>query len=255
MMPSQNEAIRKAAALLREARKGVALTGAGISTPSGIPDFRSPDSGLWKRYDPMEVASLQSFRYDPERFFAWLREIASGMQSALPNPAHYALVSLQRAGHIRTIITQNVDALHQRAGARHVLEVHGSLETLTCIRCYHEFRAADYMQAYLEEGLIPRCPDCGGILKPNIILFEEQLPIQTWHQAQEAARTCDLMLVAGSSLTVMPVAGLPIQAVNNGARMLIINKAPTYLDVRADVVLRGDVAELLPLLAEEALRG
>ncbi len=255
MKSSSDKSIRRAAALLREARRGVALTGAGISTPSGIPDFRSPESGLWKRYDPMEVASLRAFRHNPERFFAWLREIASGIHAARPNPAHYALVSLQQAGYIHTIITQNVDALHQRAGARHVLEVHGSLETLTCTRCYHKFRAADYMEAYLENGDIPRCADCGGILKPDVILFEEQLPIQVWHQAQEAARTCDLMLVAGSSLTVMPVAGLPMQTLNNNAPLIIVNKAPTYIDVRAEVVLRGDVAELLPLLAEETLHG
>ncbi len=250
-----NEAIRKAAALLREARNGIALTGAGVSTPSGIPDFRSPESGLWKRYNPMEVASLRAFRYNPERFYAWLREIASGIRAAQPNPAHYALAALQQAGYIHTIITQNVDALHQRAGVRRVLEVHGTLETLTCTRCYHKFHAADYIEDYLENGNIPRCPDCGGVLKPDVILFEEQLPFLVWNQAQEAARTCDLILVAGSSLTVMPVAGLPVQALNNNARMIIINKAPTYIDVRADVVLRGDVAELLPLLAEEALRG
>ncbi len=248
-----HHAIRQAAGLLRAARNGVALTGAGISTPSGIPDFRSQDSGLWKRYDPMEVASLRAFRYNPERFFAWLREIAGEMQAAQPNPAHHALTRLQQQGSIRTIITQNVDGLHQRAGARNVLEVHGSLRTLTCIRCYHKADARGHMEAYLRAGDIPRCPDCGGILKPDIILFEEQLPVQTWYQAQEAARTCDLILVAGSSLTVMPVAGLPMQAIHHGAHMILINKAPTYIDVRADVVLRGDVAEVLPLLAEEVL--
>ncbi len=250
-----DKAIRTAAALLREARNGMALTGAGVSTPSGIPDFRSPESGLWKRYNPMEVASLRAFRYNPERFYAWLREIAGGIRSAQPNPAHYALASLQQAGYIHTIVTQNVDALHQRAGAQHVLEVHGTLETLTCVHCYHKFRAADYITDYLENGVIPRCADCGGVLKPDVILFEEQLPLQVWRQAQEAARTCDLILIAGSSLTVMPVAGLPVQALNNNARMIIINKAPTYIDARAEVVLRGDVAELLPLLAEETLRG
>ncbi len=251
MRTTLDAGIQKAASLLRAAHQGVALTGAGISTPSGIPDFRSRDSGLWKRYDPMEVASLHSFRYHPEKFFAWLREIALEMQSAHPNPAHTALVALQNLGHIQTIITQNVDGLLQRAGAQHVLEVHGSLRTLTCIRCYRKASANDYMEAYLHQGTIPRCDQCGGILKPDIILFEEQLPVQTWYQAQEAVRTCDFILVAGSSLTVMPVAGLPMQAINRGTPMVIINKAPTYLDVRAEVILRGDVAALLPKLVQE----
>ncbi len=251
MSASLHTAIQKAAVLLRAARRGVALTGAGISTPSGIPDFRSRDSGLWKRFDPMEVASLHAFRYRPEKFYAWLREIAREIQAAQPNPAHTALAQLQTMDRIQTIITQNVDGLLQRAGARRVLEVHGSLRTLTCIRCYRKASAGDYMDAYLREGVIPRCDECGSILKPDIILFEEQLPVQIWYQAQKAVRNCDLILVAGSSLTVMPVAGLPMQAINRGARMVIINKAPTYIDVRADVILRGDVATLLPQLVQE----
>ncbi|GAB4523257.1 MAG: NAD-dependent protein deacylase Cob2 [Anaerolineales bacterium] len=255
MTASLQAAIQKAAALLRSARQGVALTGAGLSTPSGIPDFRSLDSGLWKRYDPMAVASLRAFRYQPEAFFAWLREIALEIQHACPNPAHEALAQLQQDGYLKTIVTQNVDGLQQRAGASRVVEVHGSLNTLTCIRCYQRFHASGHLQAYLMEGEIPRCPDCGNILKPDIILFEEQLPLEPWRQAEESMRTCDFVIVAGSSLTVMPVAGLPMQAVSHGAHLVIINKAPTYIDVRADVVLHGDVADILPLLAQEVLHG
>ncbi len=255
MTSSLQDATQKVVTLLREAHQAVALTGAGISTPSGIPDFRSSDSSLWKRYDPMEVASLHSFRYRPEIFFTWLRQIATDIHQARPNPAHEALGQLQQGGYLPTIVTQNVDGLQQRAGATRVLEVHGSLSSLTCIRCYRQYSATDYMQTYLTEGDIPHCPDCGGLLKPNIVLFEEQLPLDVWREAEKAIRTCDLLLVAGSSLTVMPVAGLPMQAVSHGAHLVIVNRDPTYIDVRADVVLHGDVADILPRIAQEVLRG
>jgi NAD-dependent deacetylase len=241
--------IHCAADLLRSFHHGVVLSGAGISTPSGIPDFRSAGSGLWKRFDPFEVASLSAFRYHPEKFFAWFRSLAQIMWQAEPNAAHFALAQLERAGCITTIITQNIDGLHQQAGSSRVLEVHGTLQTLTCIGCYRQFDSAGFIEPYLERGEIPRCPGCYHILKPNAVLFEEQLPARTWLQARQACRECDLILVTGSSLEVMPVAGLPMQAVEHGARLILINQSPTYLDVRADVVLRGDLAEILPRIA------
>lgn len=245
--------VQLAAALLRSSKYAIALTGAGISTPSGIPDFRSAGSGLWTRYDPMEVASLSVFRYHPEKFFAWMRPLALGIIQAKPNPAHFGLARLEQAGFLRAIITQNIDGLHHRAGSQRVLEVHGSLRTLTCIGCYRQYNAAGYIEPYLESGEIPRCPSCHHILKPDVVLFEEQLPIHTWLEAQEACDLCDLMIVSGSSLEVMPVAELPLRAVENEAALILINQTPTYIDERADVLLRGDVAVIIPSLVIEVL--
>ncbi len=247
------QGIRGAAEIILQARQTVVLTGAGISTPSGIPDFRSPDSGLWNQYDPFEVASLESFRYNPEKFFHWIRPLAIGMHLAAPNPAHLALARLEQAGYIKTIITQNIDGLHQKAGAINVLEVHGSMQTLTCVSCFQKVEAVGYIEAFLERGDIPYCKRCRHVLKPDVILFGEQLPVRTWLKAQEVSKQCDLMIVAGSSLEVLPVAGLPMRALENGAHLIIINQSETYLDVRADVVFHDDVAAILPRIADEVL--
>jgi NAD-dependent deacetylase len=249
----QHQIIQKAAELIKAANKGVALTGAGISTPSGVPDFRSAGSGLWTRYLPMEVASLSTFRYDPEKFFAWLHPLASHMLGAEPNTAHQALQRLEEAGYLNTIITQNIDGLHTRAGSENVLEIHGTFNTLTCVGCFTRHESADLLQPFLLDGEIPHCPQCGKILKPDVILFEEQLPVKTWLKAQEAVRDCDLMIVAGTSLEVMPSAGLPMRAVEKGAPLIIINQTETYIDVRAELVINMDVADALPSIVEEIL--
>ncbi len=248
-----SEGVHKAAELVRSAHRTVILTGAGNSTSSGIPDFRSADSGLWTRFSPMEIASLSTFRYHPERFFEWLRPIASHMLAAQPNPSHIALAQLENSGHIKTIITQNIDGLHQRAGSQQVLEVHGTMYSMTCVECYQQYRSADFIGPYIEQGKIPLCPGCNKFLKPDVILFEEQLPVRTWLQAKDAVNTCDLLIVAGSSLIVMPVAGLPIRALENGAQVIVINKTPTYIDERSAVALYGDVAEIIPAIATEVL--
>ncbi|HLE53330.1 MAG TPA: Sir2 family NAD-dependent protein deacetylase [Anaerolineales bacterium] len=245
--------IHRAADLIRTIKNGVVLTGAGISTPSGIPDFRSAGSGLWTRYDPLEVASLSVFRYHPEKLFDWMRSLAISIRQALPNPAHIALAQLEQAGYVHTIITQNIDGLHQRAGSRCVLEVHGSFSTLTCISCYRQFDSTDFIEAYIERGEIPHCPDCAHILKPDVVLFEEQLPIRTWMQAKAACQSCGFLLVAGSSLEVVPAASLPIEGLEKGAKLVLINQTPTYLDVRADVIIPGDVAEIIPRIAAEVI--
>ena len=247
--------IAKAARLIRAANKVVALTGAGSSTPSGIPDFRSHDSGLWNRYSPMEVASLTRFRHQPEVFFEWLRPLARQLIQAQPNPSHKALAILEKVGHIQVVITQNIDGLHQRAGSKVVIEVHGSLKTLTCIGCYQQISSKGYIGPYIEGGQIPNCPICSKILKPDVVLFEEQLPIKPWLQAQDAVKTCDLMIVAGSSLVVMPVAGLPIDAFENQAKIIVVNLSPTYIDDYADIVIYGDVAEILPAIVSEVING
>ncbi len=246
-------AISEAARLIRNSRGTVTMTGAGISTPSGIPDFRSPDVGLWMRFEPMQVASLSAFRHHPEQFYQWLHPLAVQMVSAQPNPAHLALARLQNAGYISHIITQNIDGLHRQAGSQDVLEVHGSLDSMTCTSCYHQYPASGYIGEYINHRTIPRCAACGSILKPDVILYDEQLPVQTWLKAETATRQCDLMFVAGTSLEVMPSAKLPFEALEHGAHLIIVNHTATYLDERADVVIHADVADVLPRMADEVL--
>lgn len=239
--------------LVRQAQHVVILTGAGYSTRSGIPDFRSAGSGLWTKYLPMEVASLTTFRHNPELFFAWLHPLASHMLLAQPNSAHLALAEMEAAGILKAIITQNIDGLHSRAGSKNVLEVHGTFNSLTCVGCFKRYSAKGVIEPYLETSAIPRCPQCGAILKPDIILFEEQLPVRIWQQAEKACKACDLLLVAGTSLEVMPSARLPVDVLSHGGKLAIINQSETFVDERADLVLRGDVVEIMPLLAREVI--
>lgn len=246
-------ALEDAAELLRNAKHVVVLSGAGISTPSGIPDFRSEGTGLWSSDEPMEVASLNTFRTHPERFFNWFRPLAGQIFHALPNPAHVSLAKLENAAV--TIITQNIDGLHQKAGSKHVIEMHGTLDTLSCTNCFKRFESKNFLQAFIEHGTIPLCVNCNGILKPDVILFGEQLPQAAWFEAQSAARQCDLMIVAGTSLEVLPVAGLPVQTVDRGAHLIVINNTPTYIDVRADVVIMDDVATVLPNITKRVNHG
>lgn len=250
-----HSAIEDAAELVRKAKRAVVLTGAGISTPSGIPDFRSEGTGLWSRDEPLEVASLNTFRTAPERFFSWFRPLAGQIFYANANAAHLALAQLESAGHINTIITQNIDGLHQKAGSTCVVETHGTLRTLTCTSCYQKFDSEVFLKAFIDEGKIAFCSHCRGILKPDVILFGEQLPHAAWIQAQRAARQCDLMLVTGSSLEVLPVAGLPMQALDRGAHLIVVNNTPTYVNVRADIVILSDVASVLPEIAKRVLHG
>jgi len=172
---------------------------------------------------------------------------------AQPNTAHLGITQLQQAGFLQTIITQNIDALHQRAGSINVLEVHGSLESLTCIQCYRKVSSQAYIEPFVELGEIPHCPDCGVVLKPDLVLFGEQLPASTWLQAQAASKECDLMIAVGSSLEVLPVAGLPMRALENGAHLILINNSQTYLDVRADVVIREDASLIIPQIVKGVL--
>jgi NAD-dependent deacetylase len=251
--PPVRDAVGRAADLLRGARFAVALTGAGISTPSGIPDFRSTGSGLWHRVDPMRVASLTSFRYDPEAFFGFLRPLASQLLQAVPNAAHRALARLEQAGRLIGVITQNIDQLHQKAGSRKVVEVHGTYRRATCITCYREVDSGPYLAAFVEDGTVPRCAACGGVLKPNLILFGEQLPWAPFEQARAWCSAADVLVVAGSSLEVTPVSRLPQLALEGGARLIIVNREPTYLDPRAEAVFREDLVEVLPDLAAEVL--
>jgi NAD-dependent deacetylase len=247
--------IEFAADLFRQSKHAVILTGAGLSTPSGIPDFRSTGTGLWSKDEPLDAASLTTFRTKPERFFSWFRPLASQIFNAQPNAAHIALAKLEAAGKVQSIITQNIDMLHQKAGSKSVIEMHGTMQTLTCSQCYHQVQAQDYLASFVDTGDLPLCPKCNQLLKPDVILFGEQLPQAAVSKAQWNARHCDLMLVAGSSLEVLPVAGLPMQALDRGAHLIIINNTPTYLNVRADVAILEDVATIIPAIMERVLNG
>jgi NAD-dependent deacetylase len=241
------------AQLLKTARHAVALTGAGISTPSGIPDFRSRASGLWERYDPFTVASLTAFRHYPEKFFNWVHPLVQGIVQAKPNRAHYALADLEKAGYLAGVITQNIDDLHRRAGSKRVYEVHGHLRQATCVACFTVYDCEGFIEEFTKTGNPPHCGKCGAILKPDVVLIGEQLPYEVVQQAIRLLEDCDLVLIAGSSLEVTPVCTFPIQPLNHGAHMIIINNDPTFLDERADVVFREDVEHVLPRIADEVL--
>jgi NAD-dependent deacetylase len=240
------QATQTAASLIHKARYAVALTGAGISTPSGIPDFRSASTGLWNRDDPMKVASMTTFRQKPERFYNWLRPLLKKVWDASPNPAHTAVAELERSGCLKAVITQNIDGLHQMAGAKNVLEVHGTLTTMSCLHCGMSFGSREFRQQMLDSAFIPRCHHCESVLKPDIVLFEEMLPEDVWENAEQHCRQADVFLVAGSSLEVIPAAFLPDYALQGGAKLIINNYTPTHLDKNAAVLLPGNVAEVLP---------
>jgi len=238
--------IARAAALLREARYAVALTGAGHSTPSGIPDFRSPGTGLWERANPMEVATIYAFRRHPEAFYNWVRPLVTALLEAEPNPGHLALAKLEQGGWLKAVITQNIDGLHQRAGSREVLELHGHLREATCIRCYKILPTEEFLDDFLSSEKVPRCPMCDGVMKPNVVLFGEQLPVAVVNAAMAHIRQADLMLIAGSSLEVVPASQLPLIVRERAGRIIVVNLTPTYVDDVADVVIHADVAQALP---------
>lgn len=241
--------IARAAALLRGAHYAIALTGAGSSTPSGIPDFRSPGTGLWERVDPMEVASIYAFRRNPDAFYAWMRPMVMTLLMAEPNPGHLALAELEAGGWLKVIITQNIDDLHQRAGSREVLELHGHLREATCIRCYRVLPTKELLDDFLASGEVPRCPACGGVMKPNVVLFGEQLPAMVVNAAMKHVRQADVMLIVGSSLEVVPASWLPLQVCEHGGRLIVVNLTPTCVDDMAEVVIHADLAQVLPLIA------
>ncbi len=236
--------------MIRGAGHVVALTGAGISVPSGIPDFRSPGTGLWENVNPMEVAHIDVFRRDPERFWHFYGDRFQALEGIAPNPAHAALVTLERAGRLDGVITQNIDRLHERAGTRELVEVHGTISHSSCLRCRARF-PIDEVRARLaaDAAGVPRC-DCGAPLKPDVVLFGEFLPVDALARAESLARGADLLLCIGSSLEVFPVAGLPELTLARGGRIAILTQGPTPLDEAATVRMGGDIVdELAAVLA------
>jgi NAD-dependent deacetylase len=243
------EAIRELASLVLERQPVIALTGAGISTESGIPDFRSA-SGLWAQYDPMEYATIRAFRRDPVKVWEFYALRFSVLTHALPNAGHVALAELERRGLIKAIVTQNIDGLHQSAGSEDVLEVHGSIRTASCLDCGKRVPLEEVV-ASLRDRPAPPCPRCGAVLKPDVVMFGELLPVAEMDRAVELAREAGLLLAVGSSLEVYPVATLPDETARAGGVVAIVNRGPTAFDELAEVRIDGTAGETLAAVAAE----
>jgi NAD-dependent deacetylase len=228
------------AELIHAEQPCVVLTGAGVSTESGIPDFRGAD-GVWAQYDPYEVASINGFRRDPERVWEFYGRRLGVLADAEPNAAHRALAQLEQRGLVQAVVTQNVDGLHGRAGSQDVIEVHGSIATASCLDC-----GTTVERERVRELLpLPRCPACGTVLKPDVVMFGELLPIEAIDRATCLARDAALLLVVGSSLEVWPVAGLPAATLEGGGKLAIVNREPTIYDGRAGLVVHGTAGDVL----------
>ncbi|MEY2535279.1 MAG: NAD-dependent deacetylase [bacterium] len=242
--------VARLAELVRGAGSVVALTGAGISVPSGIPDFRSPGTGIWEDVDPMEVAHIDAWRSDPERFWRFYGHRFQTLEGKEPNAAHHALVELERRGRLRAVVTQNIDMLHRKAGTRDLVEVHGTIEHSSCLACGATYALAE-ARARLERDPagVPRC-DCERPLKPDVVLFGEWLPEAALDRAFALAAEADVLLCVGTSLEVHPVAQLPAITHAAGGAVAVVTQGPTPWDARAAVKLDGDVvAELQSLVA------
>ena len=245
-----HDAVERLADLVREASSVVALTGAGISVPSGIPDFRSPGTGLWENVDPMQVAHIDVFRRDPETFWRFYGARFHVLEDKEPNAAHHALVELERRGFLDAVVTQNIDRLHEKAGTRSLVEVHGTISHSTCLACGQRLPLAEVSArlAAAPDG-VPRC-DAGDPLKPDVVLFGEFLPERAMERAFGLAAGADVLLCIGSSLEVHPVAQLPAVTRQAGGEVAIITAGETPFDRQAVVRLPGDVvAELEALVA------
>jgi NAD-dependent deacetylase len=240
-------AVNALAELVRERQPCVVLTGAGISTESGIPDFRSP-TGLWAEYDPMEYATIGAFSRDPVKVWEFYARRFEVLTTAEPNAGHVALAELERRGLVRAVVTQNIDGLHARAGSREVVEVHGSIRTASCLDCGERVPLEQVIRA-LRDAPAPPCPQCGAILKPDVVMFGELLPAEAIDRAVELAQQARLLLVVGSSLEVYPVAGLPEETVAAGGQLAIVNRGSTPFDGLASVTIDGGAGETLSALA------
>jgi NAD-dependent deacetylase len=232
------------AEMIEAAESVVALTGAGISVPSGIPDFRTPGEGLWTKVDPMKVAHIDAFRDDPKSFWEYYRPRFQTLSGKRPNRAHEALAELERRGLLEGVITQNIDRLHRAAGSERVIDVHGSIATSSCTFCDATFQLEDVPGLFGEDG-VAECEACCGLVKPDVVLFGELLPEAAMAEAQELAEGADLMLCVGSSLEVYPVAGLPELTLAAGGEIAIVTRSETPYDSEAAVKLSGDVVDEL----------
>jgi NAD-dependent deacetylase len=246
------EEVARLAQLIAGSQKVIVFTGAGVSTESGIPDFRS-SGGIWSRYDPDDF-TIQKFLSSREtRITHWKMYSETGIfTEAEPNPAHYATAELYRLGRLDCVITQNIDNLHQKAGVPEdkVLELHGNMQWVVCLGCHRRFPLPEVLQK-VEEGVeVPDCPECRGILKPGAVFFGEALPQETLTEAIRRSQNCDLFIVIGSTLVVYPAAAMPTYALDAGAKLAIVNLTPTPLDHDATVVIQGKAGEIMPLVLE-----
>ena len=232
------------AELIRGRQPCVVFTGAGVSTESGIPDFRSP-TGLWARFDPLEYGSIDAFRRDPLKVWSFYKPRVAMLTEAEPNAAHLALAELEQHGLVQAVVTQNIDLLHERAGSREVVEVHGSIRTATCPGCGSRYEL-DRVLELLAEADAPACPACGEVVKPDVVFFGEQLPAAAIDRAFELARGAGLMLIVGSALEVYPIASLPEETLAAGGRVAIVNRGRTAYDRRASLRIDGSAGEVLP---------
>jgi NAD-dependent deacetylase len=244
-----SEPVAVAADLISEARKIVAFTGAGVSAESGIPTYRG-DGGMWTKYDPSKYADIGYFMQDPTYYWSFFKDVRYRvLVESEPNPAHHAIARLEELGKLETVITQNIDGLHQAAGSTHVIELHGNTKIIYCLEC-----AAEYDFQTIHEQVAtqmpPTCRACDGRLKPKVVFFGEQLPTGAMEDATKAAATADLMLVVGSTLAVFPAASLPLIAKRAGAKLIIVNVGQTAMDELADVFVDAKAGEVLPGIVE-----
>lgn len=247
---NDDDAFGKIAGKLKDARCTVVFTGAGISTESGIADFRSP-GGVWSRYRPVMYQDFVASREARQRYWAMKKEAHAEFAGARPNSAHRALADLEKEGKLRAIITQNIDGLHQDAGSEKVLELHGTARHVICLGCPRRYTAEEIIRRMDEEGIdVPICDDCGGPLKPATISFGQNLPVDVLAESEQLCRECELFLALGSSLVVQPAAGLPALAKQRGACLVIINRDETPLDSIADHVIRTPIGESMMRILE-----
>lgn len=245
-MGTQTDKIERFAELITESENIIALTGAGMSTESGIPDFRSPGSGLWTKFEPGEIASISSYVANPEKNMRVLLELGMKIFKAKPNRGHKALTKLQELGKLSGVMTQNIDGLHQRAHTENVVELHGTANEAKCMKCHRVFPITELVNQVIQGSSQPTCKKCRGILKPNSIFFGEALESDILRRADTMVANCDLLLVLGSSLLVYPVAFYPQQAKSRGAKLAIINIQDTPMDSAAEIVMHETIGEVLP---------
>jgi NAD-dependent deacetylase len=242
--------IQRAAKDIFHSKKTIAFTGAGISVESGIPDFRGAQ-GLWQKYDPEEYAHIHAFYSNPDRVWLMLKDMFSLIMTAKPNPAHIGLAELERMGYLSSVITQNVDGLHQAAGSRHVIEFHGTHRTLSCLKCSTTIDGTSLKM----EDLPPRCSRCSSLLKPDVVFFGEPIPWEAQVTSFKESKSCSAVLVIGTSAVVYPAASIPITAKERGAMVIEINMEPTPLtDQISDYLICGSAGEIIPAIVEEVKR-
>lgn len=245
------EKIQEAARYILNAKSAIALTGAGVSTESGIPDFRG-EGGIWEKYKPEIYGNIQAFLSDPSKFWEMAEKVAPTLFTAIPNPGHIALAELEDMDILKAVITQNIDELHQKAGSVLVYEVHGNINRFSCFGCRASYVKKQVLRKLKKEKKYPpKCDICSAPLKPSVVLFGESLPTFEIYQSQALSQKADVMLIAGSSLSVAPVCDLPSYTLREGGKLIIVNDRPTHLDDRATVVIHHKTGIILPLIVEE----